>query len=428
VTIVMGRTSTPMVPRPCYHGRRLPVPRASRNRLLQVLTSSTLVGVAGLGYPFGAQPLAWLVAVALVAVNGWIWWRPGHWTLDVAWGALGRLWVARLLLVVLPPVIVLGSLEVLAQVATRNDWVSYRVPMVTMLPGGLEDFRLAHLTADEFREPDPVLLWRPIAAPPYNSHRFKGPEPVLPKPAGVFRIMAYGDSNTDGPDTGAWPAALQEALNVGGSGPLFEVLNAGVTGYSSLQGLRRFREQASRYAPDLVLVSFGWNDAAPAIGGPDRSFELPPPVVLGPLRLALRYRSFLTLQYYTGQLVGTDEAATESTGPRVSVDEYGEHLQAFVELAEGAGAAVVLLTRPYRFSAADLGPRAAWRLAVPDYNERLGQVARETGAPMVDVARVYADRFPGEFADEAHFTLAGHDAFGQLLAAELRRLGVVPGS
>ena len=91
-----------------------------------------------------------------------------------------------------------------------------------------------------------MLLWRPVASYPYNSHRFKGPEPALPKPAGTFRIMTYGDSNTDGPDEGGWPARLQAVLNQVG-GPLglrFEVLNAGVTGYSSYQGLRQLRSCA----------------------------------------------------------------------------------------------------------------------------------------------------------------------------------------
>lgn len=38
------------------------------------------------------------------------------------------------------------------------------------------------------------------------------------------------------------------------------MLYVGVVGYSSHQGLLRFREEAGTYEPDLVLVSFGWND------------------------------------------------------------------------------------------------------------------------------------------------------------------------
>jgi hypothetical protein len=51
-----------------------------------------------------------------------------------------------------------------------------------------------------------------------------------------------------------------------------EVVNAGVVGCSSYQGLMRFREEAARYAPDVVLFSFGWNDAARAIDVPDEDF------------------------------------------------------------------------------------------------------------------------------------------------------------
>jgi hypothetical protein len=49
-------------------------------------------------------------------------------------------------------------------------------------------------------------------------------------------------------------------------------VNAGVVGCSSYQGLMRFREEAAPYAPDVVLFSFVWNDAARAIDVPDEDF------------------------------------------------------------------------------------------------------------------------------------------------------------
>ncbi len=124
--------------------------------------------------------------------------------------------------------------------------------------------------SDDCREPDPVLLWRPVARSPYGHQRFKGPDVAVRKPAGLTRIMAYGDSNTDGPIDGAWPSRLAAILR--NEGPRREVINAGVTGYSSYQGLQRFREDVGVYSPDVVLVSFGWNDVAPAFGPPDRAF------------------------------------------------------------------------------------------------------------------------------------------------------------
>ena len=83
------------------------------------------------------------------------------------------------------------------------------------------------------------------------------------------------------------------------AGRRFEVLNAGVAGYSSHQGVLRFLQEVDRYQPDLVLVSFGWNDAAEAIGQPDKTFKIPPWPVVVCQRALVRYRAYLVLMYYT---------------------------------------------------------------------------------------------------------------------------------
>ena len=248
-----------------------------------VLVTLSVVGLGGLLYPVAAPPAVAGLVGLLVLLNVLVRRRPA---------AVARLaatpWTRSLLLATLPAIILFGWIEALAQVLTRNDLLPYRVPMRTMLPGGMEDWRLAHITADRFREPDPVLLWRPAPRAPYNAHRLKGPEPAEPKPPDVFRVLACGDSNTDGPDAGGWTERLQDALAArrGAGDPRIEVLNAGVVGYSSHQGLKRFEAHAARYEPDVVLVSFGWNDAAPSAGPPDRLYQ--PPPLAGLLRLAAR--------------------------------------------------------------------------------------------------------------------------------------------
>ena len=138
-----------------------------------------------------------------------------------------------------------GGLEYLAGGLETLGLVEPYSAMRTMLPGGVEDWRLAHLTADRHRQPDPELLWRPVARAPYNRQRFKGPEIDLDKPDGVFRIFCYGDSNTDGPDRGGWTERLGGRLG----GDRYEVINAGVTGYSSYQGRLRFARDAPRFRP-----------------------------------------------------------------------------------------------------------------------------------------------------------------------------------
>lgn len=387
--------------------------------MLHVLVTLSVVGLGGLLYPVAPPPVTAGLVGLLVLLNLLVWRRPEA-VVRCAAGPRTR----SLLLATLPAVILFGWIEALAQVMTRNDLLPYRVPMRTMLPGGMEDWRLAHITADEFREPDPVLLWQPAPRAPYNAHRLKGPAPAVPKPPGVLRVIAYGDSNTDGPDAGGWTEWLQDALATrrGAGDPRPEVLNAGVVGYSSYQGLKRFEAQAERYEPDVVLVSFGWNDAAPSAGPPDRLYE--PPPLAGLLRLANRYRAFLAASYAV-RPQEPPPAAAETVRPRVSLDEYADNLRRFVALARRLNARPVLLTRPHELAVEQLRQAPGWRRTVPAYNRALLDVAAAQGVAAIDVRRWAHGRQPAPFADESHFTFEGHEAFGNHLAQELVRLGVV---
>ena len=284
---------------------------------LHLLITLTVIGLGGLVYPVAGPVSSGVLVGLLVVLNGLVAWYPRR-SQGIAARISSTPWMTTLLMMTLPVVILFGWIEAVAQVTTRNDLLPYHSAMQTMLPDGQEDWRLAHITADEFREPDPVLLWRPVPSAPYNAHRFKGPEPAEPKPPEVFRIMTYGDSNTDGPDTGGWPDRLQAALNDASSGAArYEVVNAGVAGYSSYQGLRRLQSEIDRYEPDLILVSFGWNDAAPAIGPPDRLYEPPDPSLVAVLRLAVRYRTFLVARYVLDPR--GSPAPTESDDPHSRV-------------------------------------------------------------------------------------------------------------
>ena len=90
-----------------------------------------------------------------------------------------------------------------------------------------------------------------------NSLGLRTPE-IGPKPAGVRRVLALGDSFTFGHAVEAaetWPAVLQELLNARG-GPRYEVVNAGVGGYGTGQQLLLFDELQARVQPDLVVLGF----------------------------------------------------------------------------------------------------------------------------------------------------------------------------
>jgi hypothetical protein len=90
-----------------------------------------------------------------------------------------------------------------------------------------------------------------------NSLGLRGPE-LGPKPAGVRRVLALGDSFTFGHAVEAaetWPAVLEQLLNARG-GPRYEVVNAGVGGHGTGQQLLMYDELEPRVQPDVVVLGF----------------------------------------------------------------------------------------------------------------------------------------------------------------------------
>jgi lysophospholipase L1-like esterase len=94
----------------------------------------------------------------------------------------------------------------------------------------------------------------------------RGPEPLQPKPEGVIRVLCLGDSGTFGWGVGdeeTYPAQLESFLNAWAEKPAgfrFEVINAGVNGYSTFQSVQHYRVLEPLLNPDIVTLSTGRND------------------------------------------------------------------------------------------------------------------------------------------------------------------------
>jgi len=81
-----------------------------------------------------------------------------------------------------------------------------------------------------------------------------------------FRMVAFGDSMTACAALAParrWPALLQRRLKRAFPGVRFEVVNAGVGGNTSREGLARIASDVLARQPALTLVQFGGNDATP---------------------------------------------------------------------------------------------------------------------------------------------------------------------
>ena len=113
---------------------------------------------------------------------------------------------------------------------------------------------------------DPYLFWRLKPQARFgkisvNSKGFRGKEFSEEKKSNTFRIIALGDSCTLGvgiADDETYAAVLENILDkYARSTKNYEVINAGVAGYSSLQGLRYLKTEIMKYNPDMIIVQFG---------------------------------------------------------------------------------------------------------------------------------------------------------------------------
>jgi hypothetical protein len=90
-----------------------------------------------------------------------------------------------------------------------------------------------------------------------NEHGLRG-GPVGPRQDGVSRVLVLGDSFAFGYGVGddeTFAAYLEACLNRTGPGA-FEVMNAGVPGYGTVDQLNFLRSRAEALAPDFVVLQF----------------------------------------------------------------------------------------------------------------------------------------------------------------------------
>ncbi len=170
-----------------------------------------------------------------------------------------------------------GSIEGLLRVIDFGFYVNFSADLIGMPLLDMTRFRRITNRTVDF---DPYLFWRfkpdqlldaegvyrkPVII---NSQGFRGPEFREHKPEGTFRIICLGDSSTFGWSVGedeTYAYYLERLLNQRYPWGWFDVLNLGVTGYSSRQGRELLSRKAIHLEPDIVIFAFGPNDRLPAL-------------------------------------------------------------------------------------------------------------------------------------------------------------------
>ena len=132
-------------------------------------------------------------------------------------------------------------------------------------------YRHGRVNLSAFTRYDPQLGWRiapntdtKVFEPDYSTTLQYGPKGLrgkdrpYAKPAGVSRILMLGDSMVDGysvPLENRVSEVLETRL-----GPGTEVVNLGVSGYSTDQEMLMLESEGWKYQPDLVVLFLYYND------------------------------------------------------------------------------------------------------------------------------------------------------------------------
>lgn len=305
-------------------------------------------------------------------------------------------------------------------------------------------------------EGDPLLLWRlkpnldhvvwdftVVSTNRQHLRSERKDKTLAAKQPGTIRIVCLGDSVTFGyrvpavwpdkpteydPEWLPFPMLLEKQLRAANPNRNIEVITLAVPGYTSHQGLAWLRRDIDRLNPDLLTVSFGWNDASLS-DVPDREAIRTNWSAVGLRWLIDHSQAFAHatrwLRARESAKLRTEDLNKPQSRPqtkarpvaRVAQHEYLNNMTAIEQLARQRGAAVIVIAAPYR----DHSPDAPEADLMLQYRLALGATMRQRGTPFLELRELTEDAYPsneGWFGERIHPNHMGH----RLLASELLKL------
>ncbi len=285
-----------------------------------------------------------------------------------------------------------------------------------------------------------------VTSTPFHT-RSTGADTAVP---GAIRVAVVGGSTTFGSgvtDDDSWPARLQAQL-----GPGYLVLNFGMPGYSTAEGIVQAALLVPESRPDVVVFFEGWNDLHnahdPRLGADyyghgmrqyaNLDIERPQPAgfvaklaevsAIGRAALVLGKR---LLPAQAPAPAATPVAASLRAEPDTFVERiYRRNLGTLRVLARRMGAHALFVPQVVDASRLRGTGGHAWTpalvdSAVPGLIARLNAIMAEECPPGAADCEVVDDVArhpwqPDDFLDEGHFVRKGNEAFATLLAARIR--------
>ncbi len=283
----------------------------------------------------------------------------------------------------------------------------------------------------EFASTAYTVYRRPTDMPGINSLGFADEEWVVAREPGVPRILCLGGSTTEG----RYPFLLEQILEKH-TGRDFEVLNAGISGWTSAEVLVAWFLSLQDFAPDLVILHLAVNDVharrARDFRGDYTHWRQPlrTPEFSAWKRLLVRWSDLYAwtqtrakrpnvLHVTTNRAFELDPLVHENRLDAATAAPFRRNVASVGESAAGLGADVALMTMPLS-PAPDQS--TILRYGAAENDRILRELAEEHDWMLVDAAAVFAENpelVEGEFLDMMHLSSQGNFYKAQLVADRL---------
>lgn len=338
------------------------------------------------------------------------------------------------LLAVLSTTLLLGTLELLAALVSGSE-AAILVENAAMghMTGPLQPWmRVDEELLWTFRT-GPVEQWSPGKERSWryvvNAEGFRGPLSGTTTSRRV--VVCAGDSVTAGygvDDGKTYPDVLQGMLAAEPGWQSALVLNRGVNGYSSEQGLALLGETFEERPPEALVVSYGIDD--------DWLSIYPDALVMGRDSRLARLRPLLRRSHVyrvlRGAIVGARSRRAAAAGQRrarVPLDRYVRNLASMAAMAKARGTHVVFVAPTSRYEQGarrfDPGnPENLIERPLSEYRAAMAEVAAREGLSFVDdpLLSGRSPDSPRRFVDWCH-----PDANGLALLARRAAAAIVAG-
>ena len=208
----------------------------------------------------------------------------------------------------------------------------------------------------------------------------------------------------------------------------YEVINAGVPGYSSYQGKRFFEAELLKLKPNFVLILFGWNDHwAAANDIADKDQQLPPKFIINLQNKLSNLQLYRALKKFLLRNIEKDiDSLFDRKSPvyRVALSDFEYNLKTICRTAWNNHAVPILITAPIPSleNYYPLGIRSGLRRYHELYNQIVRLVAEQNSIILVDAALEfdkYKDLYDDAGMDPIHFNSIGHEILARLIATQL---------